>query len=268
MIPLRDYRHSSSFPVVTVAIIALNVLVFLYQLSLSNLPATENTRQWVRLWQQAGCDIPPGVYYQLSRPAGRFYTPLTAEDEFTFRFGVMPCELTRGVDLPPLVPFTVWLTLLTAMFMHAGFWHILGNMWYLWIFGDNVEDVFGRLGYVFFYLLSGLAAAFAQILTNPNTVIPMVGASGAISGVLGAYFVLFPYGRVLTLVPFFPFFVRLIELPAIILLGFWFILQFLGGISSPVEGGGVAYWAHAGGFVTGALLALLVKRRVRPYYFL
>ncbi|MFN4218766.1 MAG: rhomboid family intramembrane serine protease [Candidatus Bipolaricaulia bacterium] len=269
MIPLRDYRHGSSFPVVTVAIIVINILVFLYQFSLSNAPATEDTRQWVRAWQRAGCDIPAGLYYQLARPISRFSpSQITAEDEFTFRFGVIPCEITKGADLPPFIPFTVWLTLLTAMFMHAGFWHILGNMWYLWIFGDNVEDVFGRLGYVLFYLLSGLAAAFAQILTNPNTVIPMVGASGAISGVLGAYFVLFPYGRVLTLVPLFPFFVRLIELPAILLLGFWFVLQFLGGISSPVEGGGVAYWAHAGGFVTGALLALLVKRRVRPYYFL
>lgn len=261
MIPLRDYRHGSSFPVVTVAIIVLNILVFLYQFSLSTTPTMENTRQWVRAWQQAGCEIPEGLYYQLARPISRF-SQITAEDEFTFRFGLMPCEITRGTDLPPLVPFTVWVTLLTAMFMHAGFWHILGNMWYLWIFGDNVEDIFGRFGYMLFYLLSGIAAAFAQILTNPNTVIPMVGASGAISGVLGAYFVLFPYGRVLTLVPLFPFFVRLIELPAIFLLGFWFVMQFLGGISSPVEGGGVAYWAHAGGFVTGALLALLVKRRV------
>ncbi len=263
MIPLRDYRHSSSFPVVTVVIIVINVLVFLYQFSLSTTPATENTRQWVRAWQQAGCEIPRALASQL---LSRF-SVISAEDEFTFRFGVMPCEITRGADLPPLIPFTVWLTLLTAMFMHAGFWHILGNMWYLWIFGDNIEDVFGRVGFVFFYLVSGVAAAFAQILTNPNTVIPMVGASGAISGVLGAYFVLFPYGRVLTLVPLFPFFVRLIELPAIFLLGFWFVMQFLGGISSPIEGGGVAYWAHAGGFVTGALLALLVKRRVRPYYF-
>lgn len=255
MIPLRDYRHSSSFPIVTVVIIVLNVLVFLYQFSLSNTPATENTRQWVRAWNQAGCEIPGALASQL---LSRF-SVISAEDEFTFRFGLMPCEITKGIDLPPLIPFTVWLTLLTAMFMHAGFWHILGNMWYLWIFGDNIEDVFGRVGFVFFYLISGVAAAFAQILTNPNTAIPMVGASGAISGVLGAYFVLFPYGRVLTLVPLFPFFVRLIELPAIFLLGFWFVMQFLGGISSPVEGGGVAYWAHAGGFVTGALLALLYK---------
>ncbi len=267
MIPLRDYRHGSSFPLVTVVIIAINILIFLYQFSLGDTPSREAPRQWLRAWQQAGCDIPQGLFYQLARPASRFYTPLTAEDEFTFRFGVTPCEITRGIDLPPFVPFTVWLTLLTAMFLHAGFWHILGNMWYLWIFGDNVEDVFGKVGYIGFYLISGIAAAFAQIMTNPNTVIPMVGASGAISGVLGAYFVLFPYGRVLTLVPLFPFFVRLIELPAILLLGFWFILQFVGGISTPVEGGGVAYWAHAGGFVTGALVALLVRRRVRPYYY-
>ncbi len=269
MIPLRDYRHGGSFSVVTIAIIALNVVVFLYQFSLSNAPATENTRQWISAWRQEGCDVPAGLYYQLSRPISRLLpSQITAEDEFTFRFGVTPCEVTHGVDLPPLAPFAIWFTLLTAMFMHAGFWHILGNMWYLWIFGDNIEDAFGRINFVGFYLLSGLAAAFAQLVTNPNTVIPMVGASGAISGVLGAYLVLFPYGRVLTLVPLFPFFVRLIELPAIFLLGFWFLLQFLGGISSPVEGGGVAYWAHAGGFVTGAVLAWLVKRRVKPYYFL
>ncbi len=269
MIPLRDYRHGSSFPIVTVAIIALNLLVFLYQFSLSNTPATENTRQWISAWRQAGCDIPAGLSYQLSRPISRLLpSQITAEDEFTFRFGIIPCEITHGMDLPPLAPFAIWFTLLTAMFMHAGFWHILGNMWYLWIFGDNIEDAFGRINFVGFYLLSGLAAAFAQIVTNPNTVIPMVGASGAISGVLGAYVVLFPYGRVLTLVPLFPFFVRLIELPAIFLLGFWFLLQFLGGISSPVEGGGVAYWAHAGGFVTGAVLAWLVRRRAKPYYFL
>jgi membrane associated rhomboid family serine protease len=267
MIPLRDYRHGSSYPVVTIAIIALNVLVFLYQFSLSNTPATENTRQWISAWRQEECDIPAGLYYQFSRPISHLFpSQITAEDEFTFRFGVTPCEITHGIDLPPLAPFAIWFTLLTAMFMHAGFWHILGNMWYLWIFGNNIEDAFGRVNFIGFYLLAGVAAAFAQILTNPNTVIPMVGASGAISGVLGAYLVLFPYGRVLTLVPLFPFFVRLIELPAIFLLGFWFLLQFLGGISSPVEGGGVAYWAHAGGFVTGAVLAWLVKRRIRPYF--
>lgn len=261
MIPLRDYRHGSSFPIVTVVIIVINVLVFLYQFSLSTRPTTENTRQWIRAWQQAGCEV-PGVLVGTLR-----FSRISAEDELTFRFGVTPCEITQGVDLPPFVPWAVWLTLLTAMFLHAGFWHILGNMWYLWIFGDNVEDVLGHVGFVFFYVTSGVVAAFAQILANPDTVIPMVGASGAISGVLGAYFVLFPYGRILTLVPLFPFFIRVIELPAIFFLGFWFILQFFGGISSPVEGGGVAYWAHAGGFVAGALLALLVKRHVRPYYY-
>lgn len=257
MIPLRDYRASSDLPITTIAIIILNGLVFFYQLSLSSAPSTASSRRWVTEWRREGCDIPLSLGYQLT------HSRLSAEDVFVFQFGTMPCEITHGKDLPPLAPFAIWWTLLTAMFMHAGWAHILGNMWYLWIFGDNIEGAFGRVNFVGFYLLSGLAAAFAQILTSPNSVIPMVGASGAISGVLGAYLVLFPYGRILTLVPLFPFSVRLIELPAIFLLGFWFLLQFLGGISSPVEGGGVAYWAHAGGFLAGAAIAWMARRRAR-----
>lgn len=257
MIPLRDYHPSGRFPVVTVTIMVANILVFLYQLALSGAGTGENAGQWLFTWWEAGCDVPL-QFAQMLR-----FSQLAAEDVFTFRFGAVPCEITHGIDLPPLAPFPVWFTLLTSMFMHAGLLHILGNMWYLWIFGDNIENAFGRLGYGGFYLLSGLAAAFAQIFVSPSSVIPMVGASGAISGVLGAYLVLYPYGRILTLVPLFPFFVRLIYLPAIVLLGFWFLMQFLGGISSTINGGGVAYWAHAGGFAAGALFAWLAKRRSR-----
>ncbi len=260
MIPLRDYHSSGRFPLVTIALIALNILVFAYQFSLSDVPAREQTNRWVFAWQEAGCDL-SREFAQVLR-----FARLSEEDLFTFRFGAIPCEITRGIDLPPLAPFAIWFTLLSSMFMHAGLLHILGNMWYLWIFGDNIEGVLGRLGYLGFYLLCGAAAAFAQIFINPNSAIPMVGASGAISGVLGAYLVLFPYGRILTLVPLFPFFVRLIQLPVILFLGFWFFMQFWGGISSPIDGGGVAYWAHAGGFVAGAALAWTVKPRAQAYY--
>lgn len=259
MIPLRDYHPSGRFPLVTIGLIAANIIVFLYQVSLSDVPARELPGRWLSSWDAAGCDTPRELR-QMVRLAR-----ISEADLFTFRFGVIPCEITRGVDLPPRVPMAIWLTLITSIFLHAGFLHILSNMWYLWIFGDNIESALGRLGYVGFYLVCGVAAAFAQILTNPSSAIPMVGASGAISGVLGAYLVFFPYGRILTLVPLFPFFVRVLELPAILFLGFWFLMQFVGGIStSPIGGGGVAYWAHAGGFIAGAALAWIVKPR--SYY--
>ncbi|MDW8141287.1 MAG: rhomboid family intramembrane serine protease, partial [Candidatus Bipolaricaulota bacterium] len=215
MIPLRDYHASGRFPWVNTALIAVNIIVFFYQFSLSDVPARELPSRWLASWDAAGCDV-PREFRQMLR-----FARLSEEDLFTFRFGVVPCEITRGTDLPPLAPMVVWLTLITSMFLHAGFLHILGNMWYLWIFGDNIESVFGRLGYLGFYVVCGVAAAFAQILTSPSSTVPMVGASGAISGVLGAYLVLFPYGRILTLVPLFPFFVRLLELPALLFLGFW-----------------------------------------------
>lgn len=253
MIPLRDYQPSGTFPILTVAIILINVLVFGYQFWLGEQTSTENPRQWVREWRDAGCDVSPQFAAQLSQ------FRLTEEDVFTFQYGAMPCKVTQQQDLPPHIPFAIWFTLLTSMFMHGGLMHILGNLWYLWIFGDNIEGRLGKFSFLIFYLFSGLVAAFAQILTNPNGVVPMVGASGAISGVLGAYLVLYPYGRVLTLIPLPFFLTRLIELPAIVLLGFWFVLQFFGGLASTVGGGGVAYWAHAGGFVAGAAIAFLVR---------
>jgi membrane associated rhomboid family serine protease len=153
------------------------------------------------------------------------------------------------------------------MFLHGGWLHFLGNMLYLWIFGDNVEDRFGHGRYLVFYLLAGTAAAFLQALFNPASRLPMVGASGAIAGVLGAYLVMFPHSRVLTLVPIF-FFIQIIEIPAIILLGFWFLLQLASGVGSlgrtaAQDVGGVAFWAHAGGFVAGMLLVALFRRPER-----
>ncbi|MGB9742829.1 MAG: rhomboid family intramembrane serine protease [candidate division WOR-3 bacterium] len=173
-------------------------------------------------------------------------------------YGMVPIRIVRGQHL--------W-TLISSMFLHGGWFHFLGNMLYLWIFGDNVEDAFGHLLYPVVYLTSGIAGNLLQVLIAPYSGIPTIGASGAISGIMGAYFVLFPRARVLTLVPFF-FFMRLIYLPASLLLGFWILFQLLYGCSSaPGTGGGVAYFVHIGGFAAGVIFGLLIRRRVRrPWY--
>jgi membrane associated rhomboid family serine protease len=201
MIPLRDIIPSRTTPYVTVSLIALNALVFFYQLSLG--PAVE---------------------------------------EFVLYYGLVPAAFS-------------WITVLTSMFLHGGFLHFAGNMLYLWIFGDNVEDRMGHGRFTVFYILCGTAAALAQTVTDPSSVIPMVGASGAIAGVMGAYFVLYPRSRILTLVPIF-FFIQLIEVPAIFFLGIWFLMQFLSGVGSIATatgepGGGIAFWAHVAGFAAG-----------------
>jgi membrane associated rhomboid family serine protease len=152
------------------------------------------------------------------------------------------------------------LTVLSSMFMHGSWFHILGNMWFLWVFGNNVEDIMGRVRYVLFYLLCGLAAAVAQILTSPHSLVPMVGASGAIGGVMGAYAATYPRARVETLV-FLGFFVRTISVPALGMLGYWFVLQLLGGLPSLAQdsAGGVAFWAHVGGFLAGVILVYVFR---------
>lgn len=251
MIPLRDYQPSGTFPVLTIAIIAINLLVFLYQfmLSRSEVDIAQDSHEWVQEWKNAGCHVPPEFADQLVSAR------ITATDLFALKYGTVPCKITHGQDLPPYVPFSIWLTLLTAMFLHGGIIHVLGNMWYMWIFGDNVEDTFGRVKFLMFYLVSGLVAALTQISADSNGVLPMIGASGAIAGVLGAYMILFPYGRVLTLMPFY----FVVQVPAEIVLGIWFVLQFIGAIIVSANGGGVAYWAHIGGFLTGAVMALVLK---------
>jgi membrane associated rhomboid family serine protease len=177
--------------------------------------------------------------------------------DFIRQFGMVPASIIQGRHL--------W-TLVTSMFLHGGFLHFLGNMLYLWIFGDNVEDAFGHPAYLVVYLVSGLFGSLLQLLISPHSAIPMIGASGAISGVMGAYFVLYPRARVLTVIPIF-FFIRLLYLPASLLLGFWILLQVLYGCGSTPGSGGVAYFAHIGGFGVGLLLGLLVKKRVqRPWY--
>jgi membrane associated rhomboid family serine protease len=213
MIPLRDVIPSRTTPYATFTLIALNVLVFLYQMSLGDLA-----------------------------------------QEFVFEFGLIPASFS-------------WVNVLTSMFVHGGLLHVGGNMWFLWIFGDNVEDRMGHGRYVVFYLLCGAAAAFAQTAMSPESTVPMVGASGAIAGVMGAYFVLYPRSRVVTLVPIF-FFFQIIEVPAIFFLGIWFLMQFLSGVGSIAtvaarNSGGVAFWAHVAGFVTGVAAVMVFRRPER-----
>ncbi len=175
-----------------------------------------------------------------------------AVNDFMLYFGLVPAAFS-------------WVAVFTSMFLHGGLFHVAGNMLYLWIFGDNVEDRMGHGRFLLFYLLCGTAAALAQTITAPDSVIPMVGASGAIAGVMGAYFVLYPKSRIVTLVPLF-FFFQIIEVPAIFFLGFWFVMQFLSGVGSIATAtsggatGGIAFWAHVAGFVAG-LSGVIVFRR-------
>lgn len=188
--------------------------------------------------------------YQLTLPPNAFKVFVTANATIPLR---IPGWFSGHVPLE-----AAFLPLLTSMFLHSGFMHIAGNMLFLWIFGDNVEDFFGHLSYLLFYLVCGISAGLLHVLFNLNSPLPAVGASGAISGVMGAYALLFPRARVLTLV-----FVFLVPIPAIFILGYWFLLQFLGGISAigAAATGGVAWWAHVGGFLTGILLTKLALRR-------
>lgn len=178
---------------------------------------------------------------QLSRPELQVFTQV---------FGIVPAHFS-------------WPTVLTSMFLHAGWMHVLGNMLYLWIFGDNVEDRLGHPGYLGFYLLCGAAAALGQVAASPYSMVPTIGASGAIAGVMGAYFVLYPRSRVLTAV-FLVVFMDLVEIPAIFFLGIWFMMQLFSGVGSlgtHAADGGVAFWAHVGGFVTGVMVGLLWRAR-------
>ena len=227
MFPLKDDNPSNSAPVVTVALIVLNALFFVYQISL----------------EAGGAD------------------GARAGQAFIEEFGLVPCRLTGvcrvGADLPSPV-----LTIFTSMFMHGGLFHIGGNMLYLWIFGNNVEDTLGHGRYLLFYLLSGVAAALAQTAIGPSSAVPMVGASGAISGVLGAYLLLFPHAHVTTLI-ILGFFFRLVQIPAMIVLGFWIVLQVLNGLGSFGSSGGVAFFAHIGGFLAGMGLLYVMRPRAR-----
>lgn len=232
MIPLKDDVPSRSMPLVTWILIALNVAVYVYQLSL-------------------GLGIDTG---------GR-----AAAEAFIFEFGATPCRLTGSCDRGDFP--SPYVTIFTSMFLHGSPLHVASNMLYLWIFGDNVEDTLGHGRFLAFYLLSGVGAAVAQTVTSPTSGIPMIGASGAVSGVLGAYLLLFPYATILTLV-IFGFFVRTVHIPAVIVLGFWIVLQLINGwltVSASAMGrgetGGVAWFAHIGGFLAGMVLLLLFRPR-------
>jgi membrane associated rhomboid family serine protease len=211
MIPLSDVIPSRTVPVVTIGLIIVNALVFLYEQALPD--------------------------------------PLL--QQFVANYALIPAWFS--------VP-----ALFTSQFLHGGWLHIISNMLYLWIFGDNVEDRLGHFRYLLFYLGAGAAAAILQTLFDPFSTVPMVGASGAIAGVMGAYFVLYPYSRVLTAV-FLIIFFDIIEIPAVFFLGLWFLLQLLSGVGSlavsNAAGGGVAFWAHIGGFVAGALIGVVLRSR-------
>ncbi|GBC98921.1 hypothetical protein HRbin17_01440 [bacterium HR17] len=186
-------------------------------------------------------------------------------DEFIRLVAVIPAEYTAWLRGEPVPTLKLLVAPLCTMFLHGGWAHLLGNMWFLFLFGDNVEDAMGHLRYLAFYLVCGLVATLAHIAVSPTSPIPVVGASGAISGVVGAYLVLFPTARVLTLVPIF-FFFDIVLLPALIFIGLWFVFQFASGVFALLapDISGVAWWAHIGGFVAGVLLAPLLRER-RPY---
>lgn len=219
MIPLKDDNPTSIFPYVTITFIVANVLIFFYQFSLGE-----------------GLNI------------------------FIYNFGAVPYLITNPQEAPPEIYTPAYLTLFTSMFLHGGWMHLIGNMLYLWIFGNNIEDQLGHIGFIVFYLGCGLLATAAHIMTDPSSKIPTVGASGAISGVLGAYLIRFPRARVLTLI-WFGFFVRMVHLPALVFLGFWIMLQLLYGLPTlgGQTGGGVAYFAHIGGFAAGVGLFVLMR---------
>ena len=223
MIPLKDDNPTSNRPIVTYFLIGMCVVVFLMQL------ASESYRT-----------------------GSLFYS-----------FGLIPSVLMGYDQLPQdLYVIPAYMTIFSSMFMHGGFMHLIGNMLYMWIFADNIEDDLGIKKFIIFYFLSGIGAAMTQVLIDVNSQIPMVGASGAIGGVLGAYLINYPNARVLVLIPF-GFFSQLIKIRALYVLGFWFVLQFINSSMMSSQGGGVAYAAHIGGFVSGMILILCFNKTTK-----
>lgn len=232
MIPIRDDTPRFSTPFVTYFIIALNTLVFLFELSVS----------------EQGRGALNGLIYH---------------------FGVVPLRFDHILAAWPASSLTgLFLPIVTSMFLHASWLHLIGNMWFLWIFGDNIEDYLGHFSYLLFYLVCGFAAAITHILLNAGSRLPSVGASGAIAGVMGAYFVLYPKARVMMWFPPIFFF----HLPAWLVLGYWFFMQFLSGAATSIAetsqtNGGIAFWAHVGGFVAGVVLIKVLPERPRRYRY-
>lgn len=220
MIPLKDMTPRRSFPVITLLLIAVNVLVFLHQISLSS----------------------------------------AAGEAFVRTYGLVPSKISLALAGRRYSIEQALLPLFTCMFLHGGFLHIIGNMWFLWVFGGNVEDRLGSLPYLFLYLVAGIGSGVCQTLFSWGSHVPSIGASGAISGVLGAYVVFFPRSQILTLVPLIIIWFMW-RIPAVIFIGLWFAVQFLSGISSlgSQSMGGVAWWAHVGGFLIGVVVAFIVR---------
>jgi len=237
VIPYRDENQTVRTPVVTFAIIGLNVLVWLLVQGAGSTHMDPDGQVTGLAASVCNLGLIPGELTGLAKPGANFVMG-----------NGLVCYLDSGRQVTHVV---------TSMFLHGSWMHIIGNMWFLWIFGNNVEDSMGKARFLAFYLLCGTAAAAAQVLSQPTAVVPMVGASGAIGGVMGAYVILYPRVRVYTLV-FLGFFITTIALPAWVMLGYWILLQVLGGFGAGE--GGVAFWAHIGGFSAGALLIKLFSR--------
>ncbi len=242
MIPLRDNIDSRTTPYVNYALIAICVVVFLFQIG------DETGRMIERFGMIPG---------RVAHPD----TPVMIRDQqiVVTPVGYMLEEFERPAERSP-VP--AWLTLLTCVFLHGGWLHLIGNMLFLWIFGDNVEDRLGHVRYALFYLVAGVVASLVHLLSGPESTIPTIGASGAVAGVMGAYLLLYPHAKVLTVIPIF-FFLHMMVIPAPFFLGIWFVLQFFQGVASvgSVQSGGVAWWAHIGGFVLGFVVIWICKQR-------
>src|SRR3954465_9241727 len=284
MLPLKDNNPTSRFPVVTVGLIVACVLVFFWQL---NFPENQRLSEAgfghvdqssleygaipYRITHTGVGDCDIGAVSEFA--PGQFEAGVVCPGTRDYDEAVARSQANQGANLGPFQidqkPW--WVTLFTSMFMHGGWLHIIGNMLFLWVFGNNIEDRMGRVKFLLFYLLAGLIAVYTQALIDPGSTAPTIGASGAIAGVLGAYALLFPRARVLTLI-FIVFFVTLVEIPALILLAIWFILQFvpaLGQVAVETGGGqGVAYFAHVGGFLFGLAVAAVMlsttRRREEP----
>jgi membrane associated rhomboid family serine protease len=248
MIPLKDDAPRVTTPYITYTLIAANTLVFLLE-------------WWIG--QTNGQRALDRFIFQFGMVPARFSVVL-------YNQGYVPWNMVSQLGTRYIPAMAAFLPVLTSMFLHGSWLHLIFNMLALWIFGDNVEDYLGHFRYLVFYLLSGLAAAALHTFFNFSSTVPSVGASGAIAGVMGAYFVLYPRAKVLTLVPFF--FVFFVWLPAWIVLGFWFVAQFLSGAATSIAnhiGGstGIAFWAHVGGFLAGMALVKLFPARTRRYYY-
>jgi membrane associated rhomboid family serine protease len=267
LLPLRDNLPTDRFPVLTVVLIAINVIVFGWQLTLGDEDyASEQLKEFeVSESDQAAIEY-GAIPYRLTHPGEE--CGATTDAQVACEGTPLHEDAQQAGLLAPLSDAPWWLTVLTSMFLHGSILHIAGNMLFLWVFGNNIEDSMGRPKFLAFYLLSGVVAVYAQTLLEPDATVPTIGASGAVAGVLGGYILLHPHARVLTLI-FVVFFVTFIEVPAMIMLGVWFVLQLIPALGQVAttevagDGGGVAYLAHLGGFVFGLATIKLWATRKR-----